>query len=260
MSRRSSTSGSKPVPPIFANVSTARSMKRVALARRGPQQHRVHRQRRLAAPEAAGVGHDRDQRERALRVPDRDASGRSSRPSRRRRCGPARCRGGRARRRCRPPCRRACRPRRAGRAARAARASARARRRGATSGRCRGCRGGSRRSRASASCSQKSSCHASICVPRPMISRIAGSPGPRRSRNRCRSRRREQSLSHRPSVTAPAERARDRHVGAEPDRAADAGAAEAAVAVRHLRQVLLVVVLGVVELVRAAAISVVISP
>ena len=26
-----------------------------------------------------------------------------------------------------------------------------------------------------ASCSQKSSCHASICVPRPMISSIAGS-------------------------------------------------------------------------------------
>ena len=59
---------------------------------------------------------------------------------------------------------------------------------------------------------------------------------------------------------AAARRGPSRPVDAGADRAGDAGAAEAAVAVRVLGQVLLVVALGVVERARPSAISVVISP
>src|SRR4051794_30806806 len=71
--------------------------------------------------------------------------------------------------------------------------------------------------------------------------------GPRRSRNRSRSRRRDRTTRSLIKRSCADETAGS-VLGAEPDRAGDAGAAEAAVAVGHLGQVLLVVVLGVVEL------------
>ena len=120
----------------------------------------------------------------------------------------------------------------------------------------------------SASSAQKSSCQATICVPRPMISRIAGSrrvaeglvtdldladvagglghPSERSAdpavRRTCWQGSRCGSIA---GATLPVARPA---LGGQADRAADAGAAQAAVAVGHLREVLLVVVLGVVEL------------
>src|SRR5664279_3941596 len=72
---------------------------------------------------------------------------------------------------------------------------------------------------------------------------------PKRSRRSMRSSRATRAATSRaPSSRSTAAKRPELSSGRlEPDRAGDAGAAEPAVAVRHLREVLLVVVLGVVE-------------